>query len=105
MAHGHFEKLQEMRKRAKGVVYTNKIGLMCKAEHVGECLCSLLQTTRSNLQFYRGKERELRYKHQCVANLDATAQRGPRTNMSRDCLHQKQQDLGSVCEIKVSGSV
>lgn len=35
---------------------------------------------RSNLQFYREKEGELGNKHRCVANLDATAQRGPRTN-------------------------
>lgn len=57
MAHGHFEKLQEMRKRAKGVVYNNKTGLVCKAEGVGECLCSLLQVTEVTCCFM-GKKKE-----------------------------------------------
>lgn len=76
MAHGHFEKLQ-MRKRAKGVVYTNKTGLVCKAEGVGECLCNLLQVTEVTCCLMGEKEGELGNKHQCMATLDGTAQSSP----------------------------
>lgn len=68
--HGHFEKLQVMRKRAKGVACTNKIGFVCKAEHVGECY----GITSS---FLGEKGGEVGDKSQCMANLGATAQRSP----------------------------